>query len=327
MCEEMDVFERLRSTSRLPSPLGVAARVLELANADDVSLQELAKVIGSDPVLSARILKFVNSSVVGVSREVSTVTQAVVLMGLRSVKMLSLSFSLVSFEKETACPSFDFERFWSRSLACAVAARSIAERTKKYTPDEAFVAGLLSRIGQLALADGLPAQYDQVLQTALNEPCDLAVAEHRIIGMTHTEIGARLLKEWRLPEALCSAVVQFPKAAESQPDGGIISLAHLLYTADLAASIMCDATAQDSSKVDKAVCAVHKLFSIDRTEWVNMFAQIAHGWQEYCQLLAIQAPEVTSLINSVSELIETEAQRQIADLSLATPLESELKEP
>ena len=115
-------------------------RVVELARREEASVSELTEAISSDPALVARILKFVNSPLAGVSRQVSSLKQAVTLMGMRGVKMMALSFSLVSVDRQAGCPSFDYDGFWSRSLACGVAARCMAEATGKHAPEAGSVA-------------------------------------------------------------------------------------------------------------------------------------------------------------------------------------------
>ena len=156
-------------------------RVLELTRAAESSLADISEAISSDPALSARILRFVNSPLAGVRRHVSSVKQAVTLIGMRAVKTITLSFSLVSLKTKTSCPSFDYERFWSRSLACAVAARTIAVKTKRYDAEEAFMAGLLVRIGQLVLACGVPDEYELVLQRKRCGSSDFLAIEREIM--------------------------------------------------------------------------------------------------------------------------------------------------
>src|SRR5262249_22359267 len=158
-----ELFTKLKHSKRLPSPPGVALRILELSRSDDASLDDMIQAISSDPALAGRILKFVNSPTAGVGRRISTLDEAVNQLGLRGVTLMALSFSLVSAGRVEVCPSFNLERSWSRSLACAVAARRLATLAGRMDPNEAFIMGLLLHIGQLALASGLPDVYEQVI--------------------------------------------------------------------------------------------------------------------------------------------------------------------
>ena len=319
MSEAQAVFERLRSTNRLPSPPGVVLEILELIQEDEVSMTKVTEVIGSDPALTARILKFTNSPLMGLSRRISSLQHAISLIGLRGVKMLALSFSILSAERIDSCPSFDYGRFWSHSLACAVGARVIAEYTKASPPEEAFVAGLLSHFGELLLAFGMPAEYEQVLKTAQTGSGDLFAAEREIIGTTNPKIAAKLFEKWQLPELLCDAIAQTSELATSsmsEADPGDLRLVHILYAAQLNSRIMCEQANPDA--VDEVLAVVSGFFSIDHNLWTDMFAQISTQWREYGQLLTIETNDVKPFTE-----IEAEAREQIVELSLAMQLENQ----
>ncbi len=313
-----DLFELLRSGSRLPSAPAVAMRVLELSRSADVSLGELAETISSDPALSARILRFVNSPMAGGPRQISSLNQAVCLIGLRGVQMITLPFSLVSLDAETSCKSFDHNRFWSRSLACAVAASTIAQKTKKHSTDEAFVTGLLSRIGQLVLTCGIPDKYEQVLQRAADQPCELLAVEREIIGATHVEIGARLLEEWQLPESIWRTIGHYHNVGAADGAEGASTLARILYTADLAASIICERPEHTAEKIEQVLCAANGLLGIDPEAWADVFDIIAQNWGQYGPLLAVKTGDVQSF-----SAIQAEAQALLTEISLAAQLENQ----
>ncbi len=113
------LLSRLKASRRLPSPAGVAIRVLELCRRQDSESQEIAEVIMSDPALSGRLLKYANSAAVGVGRDVTSVRDAVLIMGLRAVKLTALGFALARPESKPNCPAFDFKRFWIESFLAA----------------------------------------------------------------------------------------------------------------------------------------------------------------------------------------------------------------
>ncbi|MBI4581988.1 MAG: GGDEF domain-containing protein [Planctomycetes bacterium] len=201
-----ELLERLKRTARLPSPPGAALKILDLARQEDVSLAEVADTLASDPALSVRLLKYANSPLVGASRSVTSVREAVILLGMRSVRMMALSFSLVSVEDERACPGFDFAQFWSYSLAHAVAARRLAKQNKKVAPEEAFAAGLLATIGKLAFALAAPAEYGPVLTTGGGTLGDTTRLEREAFGADYRALGGALLKDWGIPSRLSAAV-------------------------------------------------------------------------------------------------------------------------
>src|SRR4029078_10488211 len=136
------MLEKVRQADNLPSLPAVAMQVLKMTQADDCSVAEIARVIQQDPALTGRLLKIVNSSLFGLSRKISSLPQATVVLGLRTVKVMVLSFSLVDTMQKRRPGGFDYAGYWRRSLTTAVASRLLAERVRRPLTDEAFVCGL-----------------------------------------------------------------------------------------------------------------------------------------------------------------------------------------
>src|SRR6185369_17267427 len=99
--------------------------ILRLCQQDDISISQLSDTLAADPALSLRLLKYANSAMFGVSKEITSVREAVLMLGVRSVRLMALSFSLLSQDDDRACKGFDFTLFWSHSLALAVSARNL----------------------------------------------------------------------------------------------------------------------------------------------------------------------------------------------------------
>jgi diguanylate cyclase (GGDEF)-like protein len=154
-----------------------------------------------------RLLKYANSALVGVSREITTVREAVVLLGMRVVRMMALSFSLISTDDRRACPGFDYTRFWSYSLVHAVAAQHLAkDRSGTSPPEEAFAAGLLAGMGKLVFAVAMPQEYAEILAKAGGTLADASALERERFGADYRQAGGELLTEWGIPKRLAIAV-------------------------------------------------------------------------------------------------------------------------
>ncbi len=314
------LFERLKRAERLPTPPAVALRVLDLVRKEDVSFRELAEVIGADPALTLKLLRFVNSPAAGLPRQVAALQQAVPLIGLRGVKMMALSFSLLSTERRAACAGFDFDRFWSQSLACGVSSRAIARETAAHDSDEAFMAGLLAKIGKLVLACAVPDEYAGVLRRFRETGRELLDIEQEVLGGTHTALGAALLADWQLPPALCQAVAGHRRLDSTVPhaaDAPLPVLIRLVYAAHLIARLICERREHDAAQVAHVAATVAELFSIRDRAWERLFSTIAAEWQAFGNVLSIQ----TEAVQSFAE-IQAEAQERMAELSLATQLEN-----
>ncbi|HEY3242597.1 MAG TPA: GGDEF domain-containing protein [Phycisphaerae bacterium] len=325
------LLDQLKSLNRLPTPPSIALRVLELVRKENVTFNELARTIGSDPALSVRVLKFVNSSAVGLRRPVSSLYQAVPLVGLRGIKLMALSFSLLSTERRAACRGFDFDRFWSRSLACGVAARAIAQLSD-YDPEEAFMAGIVAHIGQLVMACGVPTVYLTILQVGQRTGRDLLDVEREALGTTHVALGAALLRDWKLPAELCDAVERFCEGGQAPfsamkagtrsvksipPKKAPVPLTRILHAADRIAGFICASGERTASQSADVAAAVTPLFAPGLTP-EELVSRITSDWRACGAILSIPTDEVKPHADILAE-----AQDRMTELSLATHLENQ----
>src|SRR5258708_31263766 len=138
-----ELANRISKCPNLPSLPAIAVQVLELAQKADVDIAESARTISKDPALSGRILRTVNSSFYGRSQNISTISHALVILGLQSVKTLVLGFSLVTNLTKSQGKGFKHLAYWKRSIYAATAARSLAAKINMVQQEEAFLAALL----------------------------------------------------------------------------------------------------------------------------------------------------------------------------------------
>src|SRR6478735_1846025 len=156
------LVEKIRNCANLPSLPSIAMQVLELAQKADVDIAEIARIICKDPALSSKILRTVNSSFYGRSQHVSTISHALVILGLQSVKTLVLGFSLVTNLTKNKSKGFKHMTYWKRSIYSATAARAIAAKINIVQQEESFLAALLQDIGMLVLDQVLGEQYGEI---------------------------------------------------------------------------------------------------------------------------------------------------------------------
>jgi diguanylate cyclase (GGDEF)-like protein len=200
------LLQILQSCRTLPSVPAVAMQVLDLSQDPDVGTAKVAKAIARDPALTAKILKVANSAWCGIRREVTTLDQAVSLLGLNGTMSLALSFSLVrGLQKKTNAKTFDHQAYWWRSVTSAAATLSVGTCIKAAPQEELFLAGLLQDIGMLALNEAMPT-YGALVASANREHDMLVEIERRNLLTDHAEVGAWFLKKWGLPSRLIEAV-------------------------------------------------------------------------------------------------------------------------
>lgn len=306
------LLDQLKKAARLPSPPGAALQVLRLAQQEDVSLTQVAETLSSDPALSVRILKYANSALVGVSREITTLREAVVLLGMRSVRMMALSFSLISTRDPRACPGFDYTQFWSHSLAHAVAARHLAKSRGGVPPEEAFAAGLLASIGKLVFAVAMPAEYAEILEHAGGTLGETAQFEQQRLGMNYIRAGAELLGDWGIPARLCTAVryQAVPKDPNLAPD--VQALVGVVSDARQYIQLVCSPPKSDAATEDGSSGPGGEGQSGQR---LDLLGTMQREYRELASILALHKSQDMDV-----DQIQAEAGEVLSELSLAAQL-------
>jgi two-component system, cell cycle response regulator len=191
------LLDRLENLPTLP---GIALRILEAIKNEETNLDELGRILSTDPPLSGKILGLINSAFYALPVKVTSVSHAVNLLGLDTVKKVALGFSLLPRVKTSSQDEFDYAEFWRDSLMAAVVCRLLAKNILPSMAEDGFTLGLLHEIGRLALNRSIPKQYSLVLKERRDTLCDYYQAEKEILGFTHMELGGALLKKWTLPE-------------------------------------------------------------------------------------------------------------------------------
>ena len=230
-----EIIGRAQSLYTLPA---VAAKVIQLTNNPKVDTRALKQCIETDPALAAKILRVVNSSLFGLSREVSDLNQALALLGIKPLKLLVLGFSL---PQELFCDVAreQLEWYWSTTLTRAVAARLICEKLYDQPGDDAFLSGLLQDIGVLVLLGQLQKPYAKFLSTAIEERLDLRRIEIDSLGFDHLTLTTALLADWQMPDLLVLAIGE-PRDSQRLANQKLAhsQLARILHMANLMAELV-----------------------------------------------------------------------------------------
>ncbi len=227
-----NLIERLQQTDRLPSAPGVALEIVRLSQAEEVELKDIVELLKLDPALVTKLVRTANSVMFGVPRRITSVRDAVVVMGVRTVNLLALSFSLVKLAKETSELGFDYTRYWTYSIATNVGARFLAQNRAPRLRDEAFLGGLLCRLGQLVLVEWAPEEYGPVLAELKETDRPLADIEKEVLGITNAEVTSALLDHWGLPRLICEALgaQNDPSRVENETARTLAQILHIATT-------------------------------------------------------------------------------------------------
>ncbi len=223
--ESVKKIDLLSQIEKLPPLPGAMLDLLRSFNDEDINVADLAKAIGRDPLLTVRILKVVNSPFYGLKGAVSSLPEAVMVLGFSNVRSLALAASLTGAFPLQPHGAVDPRRLWMHSFCCAICAQLLASRVQ-VNAETAFTAGLLHDIGRIAMLVLCPAQFEEILAVKAQQDIELEAAEEQVLGVSHATFGARLLERWGLPATLVQAV-EFHHTPDLEPTSRLTDLISL----------------------------------------------------------------------------------------------------
>ena len=202
----------------MPSLSTTVLKVLETCNDPRASANDLQRIISLDPVLTARVLKLINSAYYSPGVSITSLTRAIVMLGLNTVKNLALSFAIIeNFRNNGSFPIFSPDEFWTHSLCVGVIAKSIAA-SKGDIPqglETFFVAGLLHDLGKIPLNRQFPEEYYRAWGNAEKNQDTLRDSEIKLFGLDHCTVGRMIAKKWRLGSTLVETLSHHHNPVES----------------------------------------------------------------------------------------------------------------
>lgn len=205
MSEQLN--QLIRQTTELPSMPEVAFEVMRVADMADSSAITVAATLSRDPSLSVRILRLANSAFYGMTREVTSISDAVVVLGMRTVKSLSLvAASFPWLHKALDGKGISPVLLWNHSLTTAYLVRAMATRKRMPDAELPFCIGLLHDIGTVVFAVWKENAFDSLVRRAEAEERPLDEIERAVYGFDHAEVGAELCDVWNLPKVYGSAI-------------------------------------------------------------------------------------------------------------------------
>ncbi len=225
------ILEEHQELSSLPQTM---AEVLRIVQDEKSSARDLANVLMKDPALAAKMLRLANSPYFGAGRQITSITQAVMILGLRATTALALSASIYDLTGKWQS-SIERVRFWRHSLSVAITAREIATLCRYECAEEAFVCGLLHDIGLLVLEKSFPDRFARIWQQAQSGENIIVVEEHHW-GTNHARIGQFLLEQWQLPTSFCEAVGHHHRNFAADDNGHDNTLSSIVALANLVTS-------------------------------------------------------------------------------------------
>jgi diguanylate cyclase (GGDEF)-like protein len=303
------LVNRIKQCPTLPSLPAIAIQVLDLTQRQEVDIPEIARIISKDAALSGKILRTVNSSFYCRSQSISTISHALVILGLQSVKTLVLGFSLVTNLTKGKAHGFKHIDYWRRSVYAATAARTIAGKLGIVQQEECFLAALLKDIGMLVLDQVLGDQYGAICNQASTH-LDLVAAEEQGLELTHAEASGILAGQWKLPPLLAIPMA-FHHKPQQVSDAALKKLTEVIHLAGRCADVFIEEPA--AAAIANARDFAQKTFNINQADCDAMLDEIGTRTKEIAQLFEINISASASF-----EAILKKANEALVELTLQT---------
>jgi HD-like signal output (HDOD) protein len=234
--DKTDFLSRLETVENLPTLPVVAQQIQKLIANPGSSMVQIAGIIAKDQAIAARVIRLINSAFYGMGGKVTSIQQAIVMLGLNTVKNLVMGVSVVKLFQDSASASiFDRQKFWMHTFACALGSQAIAKNTGCEHSEDFFLAGLLHDIGILVLDQFFHEEFIGVLHYATSNKTDYTKAERAILGMTHQEIGEYVARKWKVPDFLLHAIRHhhYPAVTDRDCEASLTIMA-VVHVADVA---------------------------------------------------------------------------------------------
>jgi HD-like signal output (HDOD) protein len=215
--DKAQALNKLDLIENLPTLPVIVQQIQKLIENPNSNMSHIATIITRDQSIAARVVRLVNSAFYGIGTKISSIQQAIMLLGLNTVKNLVIGVSVVKiFEGSPNASIFDRQKFWLHTFGCATGARLIAKNLNLDEPEDFFMAGLLHGIGILVLDQFFHDEFVAIIQQTVKTKIELTLVEANIIGITHCEIGEVIARKWRIPEFLTIAIRHHNKPVFSE---------------------------------------------------------------------------------------------------------------
>ncbi len=249
---------------RMPSLSTTVNKVLEVCDNPRTSPNALNRVIALDPVLTGQVLKLINSAYYSLPYQISSLSRAIIMLGLNTVKNLALTTAVLeSLGGEGSFHSLSMDAFWIHSICVGVTAKALAaiKGVPALEREEYFVAGMLHDLGKIPLNNRFVDDYSQSLALAKLEQSPLYRAEDQIMGIDHTLVGGMIAEKWKLSKTIVDSL-QYHHQPESADEGTRL-LVSLVALANMYANTMDFGSAGDNFPEERRLVVLLKEVGVD----------------------------------------------------------------
>jgi HD-like signal output (HDOD) protein len=233
----------LNFIQQMPSLSTTATKVLQVCNTPAPAPNDLNRVISLDPVLAGKVLKLINSAYYARRNKITSLTRAIIMLGINTIKNLVLSTAIVKSVTDSATSrTLDMNAFWSHSIQVGVTARLISREIGIPALEQEFffLTGLMHDLGKIPMSSQFSDAYEQILDIVHDKSCEICLVEKQLLGLTHCDVGQMIVEKWDLGDEMATAFTHHHHlrihGENNDPVGRIIEMAdiyaHLTQTAN-----------------------------------------------------------------------------------------------
>ncbi|MFZ3045589.1 MAG: HDOD domain-containing protein [Desulfatirhabdiaceae bacterium] len=270
--DETHFFKKLDQIRDIPTLPAILFEINRLLQNENTSVSDIRVVIEKDQTMVMKILKLVNSSFFGFPSKISSINNAIILLGYITIRNAVVTLAVVeSFSKKNEQGSFEIEELWKHSIAVAVVSRYLGETFSSVLVNDCFIGGLLHDIGKLIQFRFFRELFDAIWKVITEESLSFSQAEDRLNLVGHADIGGHLARKWMLPPCLIDAIEKhhdIPNEFES------ISPLIIIHTAD--AVVNSGPGLQD---VQMDLCQIHPIAASVMSNQLNRVSEWYPGLQ------------------------------------------------
>ena len=216
----------VESVDDLPTIPAVATKILHLLDAPDVSVDEIADLMLTDQVMTARVMKLLNSPIYKPAQEISSLKRALVYLGLRHIREIALTTSVITaFEGKSG--ALKLNSFWEHSFGVGMVSKIIAQKVGYKDLEKAYISGILHDLGEVFLSNFHRDPFMEVLEHIKTHQVKLVDAEEKLLGTTHCEIGLSMARKWNFPESYCDVIAYHHNPGHAKVDPVLCSIINL----------------------------------------------------------------------------------------------------
>jgi len=204
---EKDIDAIILGIEKVPTLPIISQKIMEITGDENASFKKLVGIVEKDQTLAVKILKVANSAFYGLLSRVTSLEHALVVLGTNQVKSIVLGSSVHKFFSDDKGSPFDRTRFWKHAIICSQVAQLLGKHFKVGKDDSLFLAGLIHDVGKVVLDQFFHEEFLEIMDHVSSTRTTFSEAENRILGTTHYQIAAKLLKQWKFPDMVTMQVL------------------------------------------------------------------------------------------------------------------------